>query len=165
MFLIEKGINNLNEKVGFFASFLIIPLVLVVAYEVMMRYAFNAPTVWVFEATTLLYGIHFMIGIAYTHKHNGHVTIDVFEARLPEKTRTILRLIVNLALFMPTIGMLSIWSVIYAADSWQNWERASTSWAPPLYPFKTLMAIGFILLLLQGVAKWIHDSRLLKEQR
>lgn len=164
MFLIEKSINGLNEKVGYFTSFLVIPLVLVVAYEVIMRYAFNAPTVWVFEATTLIYGVHFMLGIAYTHKHSGHVAIDVFEGRLPEKPRTILRLIVNLLLFMPTIGMLSIWAVIYASDSWGNWERASTSWAPPLYPFKTLMAIGFILLLLQGVAKLMEDFRSLKEQ-
>ena len=164
MFLIEKSINGLNEKVGYYTSFLVIPLVLVVAYEVIMRYAFNAPTVWVFEATTLLYGTHFMLGIAYTYKQNGHVAIDVFEARLPERPRTLLRLIVSLILFLPTIGLLSVWSVIYASDSWGNWERASTSWAPPLYPFKTLMAIGFILLLLQGVAKIIQDFRLLKEQ-
>ena len=159
MFLIEKSINGMNEKIGYFTSFLIIPLVLVVAYEVVMRYLFNAPTVWVFEATTLIYGTHFMIGIAYTHKHDGHVAIDVFESRLPEKPRTILRLIVNLLLFMPTVGLLSVWSVIYASDSWRNGEHASTSWAPPLYPFKTLMAVGFILLLLQGVAKVIHDYR------
>lgn len=163
MFFIEKSINGLNEKVGYFTSFLVIPLVLVVAYEVVMRYAFNAPTVWVFEATTLIYGTHYMLGIAYTYKHNGHVAIDVFEVRLPEKPRTILRLIASLILFLPTVGMLSIWSVIYAGDSWRNWEHASTSWAPPLYPFKTLMAIGFILLLLQGVAKLIQDFRSLKE--
>lgn len=165
MFFIEKSINGLNEKVGYYTSFLIIPLVLVVAYEVLMRYAFNAPTVWVFEATTLLYGTHFMIGIAYTYKHNGHVSIDVFEARLKGRTRTILRLIVSLIMFIPTIGLLSIWSVIYASDSWHNWEHASTSWAPPLYPFKTLMAIGFILLFLQGVAKMIQDFRSLNEQQ
>jgi len=164
MFFIEKSINGLNEKVGYFTSFLVLPLVLIVAYEVVMRYAFNAPTIWVFEATTLLYGIHFMLGLAYTLKHDGHVAIDVFEARLPKKPRTILRLLTTLVIFLPTIGMLSVWSVIYAADSWRNWEHASTSWAPPIYPFKTLMAIGFILLLLQGVARLIHDFRSLKEQ-
>ena len=159
MFLIEKGINGMNEKIGYLTSFLVIPLVLVVVFEVVMRYLFNAPTVWVFEATTLIYGTHFMLGVAYTHKHNGHVAIDVFEARIPERPRRIMRLVVNLVLFVPTIGLLSVWSVIYAVDSWQNWERASTSWAPPFYPFKTLMAIGFILLLLQGIAKGIGDFR------
>lgn len=161
MVSIEKKINNLNERVGYFTSFLIIPLVLIVAYEVVMRYIFNAPTIWVFEATTLIYGTHFMLGLGYTYKHNGHVAIDVFEARISERPRTILRLIVNLLVFTPTVGMLTIWSIIYATSSWHNWEHASTSWAPPLYPFKTLMAIGFILLLTQGIAKIIRDFNFL----
>ncbi len=113
--------------------------------------------------TTLIYGMHFMLGFAYTHKHDGHVAIDVFESRLPKRPRTILRIIVNLVVFTPTVGLLAVWSVIYAATSWQNWERASTSWAPPLYPFKTVMAIGFVLLFLQGISKLIHDFRSLDD--
>jgi TRAP-type mannitol/chloroaromatic compound transport system permease small subunit len=159
MTIIEKGINGLNEKVGNLCAFLIIPLILVIVYEVFMRYLFNAPTVWAFEATTLIYGVHYMLGLAYTHKHNGHVAIDVFESRLPERPRIILRIIANLVMFVPTVGMLGVWSVIYASTSWHNWERASTSWAPPFYPFKTIMAIGFILLFLQGIAKLIGDFR------
>lgn len=162
MLIIEKGINSLNEKVGFYSSFLTIPLIVVVVYEVIMRYAFNSPTVWAFEATTLIYGVHYMLGLAFTHKHDGHVAIDVFESRLAPKPRTILRVIVSLIFFVPTVGMLATWSVIYAATSWHNWENASTSWAPPLYPFKTIMAIGFILLFLQGIAKLLTDFRSLR---
>ncbi len=159
MQVVETGINNLNENVGKLTSYLALPLIIVVIYEVLMRYLFNAPTIWAFEATTLIYGCHFILGFGYAHKHNGHVSIDIFEARLPNRLRTILRIIVNLVLFLPTVGMLAIWGVIYATTSWQNWELASTSWAPPLYPFKTLMAIGFVLLLLQGIAKLIGDIR------
>jgi TRAP-type mannitol/chloroaromatic compound transport system permease small subunit len=159
MLLIEKSIDGLNEHVGRMTSFLAIPLILVVVYEVCMRYLFNSPTIWGFEATTFIYGMHFVLGFAYTHKHNGHVAIDIFESRLPKKPRTLLRIIVNLLLFIPTVGLLAYAAVIYAATSWQNWERASTSWAPPLYPFKTIMAIGFILLFLQGIAKLIGDFR------
>ncbi len=159
MLILEKGINSLNEKVGFYNSFLTIPLILVVVYEVIMRYAFNSPTVWAFEATTLIYGTHYMLGLAFTHKYDGHVAIDILESRLTPKPRTILRIVTNLIFFVPTVGMLAVWSVIYASTSWQNWENASTSWAPPLYPFKTLMAIGFILLFLQGIAKLLADFR------
>jgi TRAP-type mannitol/chloroaromatic compound transport system permease small subunit len=42
-------------------------------------------------------------------------------------------------------------------------EHASSSWAPAIYPYKTLMALGFILFFLQGVAKLIQDIRSLKE--
>lgn len=159
---VERSINTLNEKTGVLASYLALPLIIVVVYEVFMRYAFNAPTTWGFEMTTFLYGVHFVLGFGFTHLHDGHVSIDVFEAKLPSRPRAILRILTSLVLFIPTVGMLSAWSVIYAIDSWQNWERASTSWAPPLYPFKTIMALGFVLLLLQGVAKLIGDFRVLR---
>jgi len=149
MLVIERSINTLNKKIGVMTSYLALPLIVVVVWEVVMRYVFNAPTSWGFETTTFIYGVHFVLGFSYTHLHDGHVSIDVFEAKLPHKPRTILRL-------------LTIWSVSYAADSWQNWELASTSWAPPLYPFKTLMAVGFVLLFLQGVSRLIHDFRVLR---
>lgn len=162
MLKIERSINTLNEKVGVLTSYLALPLILVVVYEVFMRYAFNAPTSWGFEATTFIYGVHFVLGFGFTLLHDGHVAIDVFEAKLPAKPRSILRILTNLIIFVPTVGLLSIWSVIYAIDSWQNLEQASTSWAPPLYPFKTIMAVGFTLMFLQGLAKLIGDFRALR---
>jgi TRAP-type mannitol/chloroaromatic compound transport system permease small subunit len=164
MLIVEKSINNFNDKVGYYSGFLILLLILVVSCEVVMRYLFNAPTIWAFEATTLIYGVHFILGSAYTYKHDGHVSIDIFESRLAPKPRTILRIIVNLILFLPTTVLLAIWSVIYAKTSWELWEVASTSWAPPIYPFKTIMAIGFVLLFLQGIAKLIGDIRFLRNQ-
>ncbi|HRX70319.1 MAG TPA: TRAP transporter small permease subunit [Candidatus Competibacteraceae bacterium] len=159
---IARVIDLLNENTGYYSSFLILPLLFVVTYEVVMRYGFNAPTTWGFEATTFLYGVHFVLGLGYTHKHNGHVAIDVFEAKLWHRPRTLLRIVANLIIFIPTMGLMAIWSVIYAGTAWSQWEVASTSWAPPLYPFKTLMAIGFVLLFLQGVAKLIDDFYSLK---
>jgi TRAP-type mannitol/chloroaromatic compound transport system permease small subunit len=162
MAFIDRAIDALNEKVGFYTAYLVLPLIGVVFYEVLMRYAFNAPTSWGFEMTTFLYGVHFILTLGYAHKHDGHVAIDVFEAKLPKRPRAILRVISNLVLFIPTIGLLAIWSVIYAVTSWQGLERASSSWAPAIYPYKTLMAIGFILLFLQGLAKLIQDFRALR---
>ncbi|MGW8313651.1 MAG: TRAP transporter small permease subunit [Desulfuromonadales bacterium] len=162
MFKIDSAIDTFNEKFGFYASYLILPLILVVVYEVMMRYGFNAPTSWAFELTVFLYGSHYCFALAYAHKHNTHVAIDIFESRLPERPRTILRIVANLVLFIPTIGLLTIYTCILAANSWQQWEHASSSWAPPIYPVKTLMAFGFILFFLQGVAKLIQDIRSLK---
>jgi len=154
---VQRFLEAISEYAGVLAAFLIIPMLVVIVFEVIMRYGFNAPTVWAFEATTLIYGMHFVLCFAYTHKHNGHVAIDVLESRLRKKFRIALRIIVNTVLFLPTTGLLAAWSVIYAGDSWGNWERASTSWAPPLYPFKTIMAIGMIMLFGQGLALLIRD--------
>jgi len=163
MFKLDGAIDTLNEKVGLYASYLILPLISVVVWEVIMRYGFNAPTSWAFELTVFLYGVHFCFALAYAHKHNTHVAIDVFEARLSDKSRIKLRIFTNVVLFLPTIGLLAFYICVLAVNSWQQWEHASSSWAPPIYPLKTLMAIGFILFFLQGVAKLIQDVRLLKE--
>lgn len=162
MQIISNSIDALNEKIGVASSFLILPLVGVVVYEVFMRYVFSSPTSWGFELTTFIYGVHFMLGLAYTHKHDGHVSIDVFESRLSDKLRIRLRIASNLVIFIPTIGLLSIWSVKYAATSWGMRELASSSWAPAIYPYKTLMAIGFVLLFFQGIAKLLVDFRALR---
>jgi len=162
MFKLDGAIDTVNEKFGFYSSYIVLPLIIVVVWEVIMRYAFNAPTSWAFELTVFLYGLHYSFALAYAHKYDTHVSIDVFEARLAKKSRTILRIITNIVLFLPTIGLLAYYTSDLALNSWIEWEQASSSWAPALYPYKTLMALGFILFLLQGVAKLIQDVRALK---
>ena len=107
MIKLDSAIDNLNEKIGFYAAYLILPLIGVVGWEVIMRYGFNAPTSWAFELTVFIYGVHYSLALAYAHKHNTHVAIDVFESRLSEKSRTILRIITNIVLFLPSIGLLT----------------------------------------------------------
>lgn len=162
MMKFDSAIDTLNEKIGFYGSYLVLPLIAVVGWEVMMRYGFNAPTSWAFEMTVFLYGVHYSIALAYAHKHNTHVAIDVFESRLAERPRTILRITTNVVLFLPAIGLLTFYSGQLAFFSWRQWEHASSSWAPALYPYKTIMAFGFLLLFLQGLAKLIQDIRTLR---
>lgn len=162
MFKIDRAIDALNEKIGYYGALIVLPLIGVVVFEVFMRYGFNAPTSWAFEVTVYLYGIHYSLALAYALKHDTHVAIDVFEARLSARPRLILRIFTNIVLFIPTIGLLTYYTCVMAATSWKQLEHASSSWAPAIYPYKTLMAIGFVLLFLQGVAKLIQDIRSLK---
>ncbi|MBN2807949.1 MAG: TRAP transporter small permease subunit [Deltaproteobacteria bacterium] len=158
-----RGINLINEKIGRLGALLILPMVAVVVYEVIMRYLFKAATSWGFEATTFIYGVHYILGLSYTQLHNGHVSIDIFEARLATRKRAILAVITNLIIFFPTFACMTIFSWKYALDSCRNLEHQSTSWGPPTYPFKILMATGFTLLFLQMVAKLIEDWKMISE--
>ncbi|KJS00435.1 MAG: hypothetical protein VR65_13155 [Desulfobulbaceae bacterium BRH_c16a] len=162
---ISRAIDALNEKIGLYSAYLILPLIGVVMYEVVMRKVFNAPTSWGFEMTVFLYGIHFMLALGDTHRVNGHVQIDIFEARLKPLNRTRLRIITNIFLFIPTMGCLTIWSIKYAITSWGMLELASSSWAPAIYPYKTVMAIGFVLFFLAGVSKLLQDFSSLRSSK
>lgn len=162
MQIIARAIDALNEKTGLYSSYLILPLIGAVIYEVFMRYVFNAPTSWGFEMTTFLYGMHYMLGLGDAHRTNTHVCIDIFESKMRPKNRTILRIITNLVLFMPVMGCMAIWSIKYAITSWAMFEHASSSWSPAVYPYKTVMAVGFVLFFLAGVAKLLQDFNSLR---
>ena len=87
---ISNAIDRFNDKEGEITSMLIYPLLVIVIYEVFMRYVFNAPTSWGFEATTFLYGVHYMFGLAYTDVHDGHVKVDIFTARMSKRLQAII---------------------------------------------------------------------------
>lgn len=159
---IIRGINALNEKIGLYSSLLILPLVAVVLYEVVLRYVFGSPTSWGFEMTTFIYGIHFMLALADALRTNTHVSIDIFESRLAANKRAILRILTSVCFFIPAMGFMAFGSIKYAITSWAIWEHASSSWGPAIYPYKTFMAIGFVLFFLAGIAKLLQDIRSLK---
>ena len=162
---ISTAIDVFNRKEGEWSSLLIIPLTVVVIYEVVMRYVFNAPTVWGFEATTFIYGVHFMLGLAYTAVHDGHVKVDIFTSRAKPRTQAILVILTNLVIFLPVFTCMTIWSWKYAITSTMQHELNSTSWAPPIWPFKLIMAIAFSFLLIQGISTVLKAINSLRSEK
>ena len=73
-----RTIDRFTDVTGTVVSWLSLPLVAAVAYEVVARYAFNAPTIWVFDTTYMLYGTLFMLGAAYALHKGAHIRTDFF---------------------------------------------------------------------------------------
>ena len=59
-------------------AWLNVPLVLAVSYEVIARYFFHAPTIWVYDVTYMLYAAIFMLGAAYALHKGAHIRTDFF---------------------------------------------------------------------------------------
>ena len=158
---LAKGIDTFSTKQGEITSMLILPLLGVVIYEVIMRYGFNAPTTWGFEATAFLYGMHYMFGISYTDVKKGHVQVDIFTSLAPKKVQAAISTLTTIIFFMPVMIFMTWAAGKFAWTSVIQLEHNSTSWAPPIYPFKVVMAICFLFLLLQGISNLIHDLQTL----
>ena len=164
---IAKGIDTFSTKQGEFTSMLIIPLLGVVLFEVLMRYGFNSPTIWGFEMTGFLYGMHYMFGISYTDVRGGHVRVDIFTALAPKKVQAAIGALTTLVFFMPVMICMTYASGKYAWTSVMALEKNSTSWSPPIWPIKIVMALCFFFLLLQGFSNLLKDLQILfsKEER
>lgn len=156
-----RGVDMAIEKQGQVSSYVIYPLVIIVIYEVFMRYVFNAPTIWGFEATAFAYGVHYMLGLSYTENQDGNVKVDIFTSRLPARTQAVLGILTYTVIFLPVFFFMTVGAIKFAYTSTAAGELNSTSWAPPLYPFKIIMAIGFLFLLLQGFSSLLKHVQAL----
>ncbi len=152
-----NGIDKFSTKTGEITSLLVFPLLFVVIYEVFMRYALNAPTIWGFEMTAFLYGMHYMFGLAYTDVQKGHVRVDIFTSRLTPKSQAIVNIITLLVMFIPVFICLVIWTSTFAYSSAVEVERNSTSWAPVIFPYKIIMALTLFFTLLQGLSNLARE--------
>ena len=155
-----KVIDNISERSGtVFIGWLVFVLTAVVVYSVVMRYFFQNPPVWSFEVTFFLSGVYLMLGLAYTHLHEGHVRIDVLVSRGTPRTRAIIDLVAYLVYFFPMVIVLLIYGISHVQYSWSITEEVVTVWRAPVYPAKTAIPVALFLLLLQGIASFIRTIK------
>ena len=155
-------IDSTNQRVGNATKWLILILTVVMVFDVIMRYLFNAPTVWGFDISYMLGGTFFILGMGYTLLKDKHVRVDVFFAKLSARTKAYIEVILGAVLFFPAFGLLFYQLLPYVLQSWMDQEKSLESfWRPPIYPFKTVLLFGVALLLLQGFAVFIRNLRII----
>lgn len=162
-----KLIDQISEWVGKISAWIIIPLTLVVIYEVMLRHFFNAPTGWGYDTLWMLYSAQFMLGGAYTLLKRSHVRIDIIYNKLSFRGKVIFDIIIYSGVFL-FITILFTWAGIkFASEAWATNEKLSTTnWFFPSGPIKTIIPISFFLLTLQSLAELLRNiSILLKEKK
>ncbi|MBA4396851.1 MAG: C4-dicarboxylate ABC transporter permease [Syntrophus sp. (in: bacteria)] len=156
--------DSVSEYSGRATSLIIFALLFVVLYEVAARKIFNAPTVWAFDLSYMLYATMFLLGGAYTLKHRQHVAIDIITTMFSKKTQAIISLVAYLVFFFPFVLVFIYVTGNFALQAWDNLETSQSPWGQPLYHFKTLMPLGFTLLLFQGISEFIKDVIIIKRE-
>lgn len=129
-------------------------LTLVICYDVALRYLLNSPTQWGFDVAYILYGTLFMMAGAYTLSRNGHVRADMMYRTFRPRTQAWIDLALYFLLFIPGIAALVYAGIEFTSVSWAMKETSSvTSAGTPIYPFKLVIPVAGLLLLLQGLAE------------
>lgn len=150
-------IDKLSTFVGQAFSWLIVALTLLISWEVFSRYALDNPHAWAFDAMIMLYGTLFMMAGAYTLSKNGHVRGDVLYGFFRPRTQASLDLLLYIVFFMPGVIALTYAGYFYAAESWVINEHSNiTAEGPPVYPFKTVIPLAGLILLLQGMVEIVR---------
>ena len=157
-----KVIDAVSERTGRMVGWIAVPMIIALIYEVFARYIFHRPTIWSYEITYMIYGTHFLLGAAYTLKVKGHIRIDLLYMRFSPRKRALIDVIGYLVIFFPITVVLIFASFDMAKDAYTIKEVSQfTPWQPILWPFKSVICIGFSLFFLQGVAEFIRSLLML----
>jgi len=153
-----RAIDRLTDLTGTVVSWAAIPLVFAVTYEVVARYAFSAPTVWAFDVTYMAYGTLFMLGAAFALRRGAHIRTDFFWENYSTRKKGLIDSISYLVLFFPSLTVLCVISFNEAVYAWQIGETSDqTPWRPVLWPFKAIIPLACLLLLVQGVSEFLKS--------
>jgi len=148
--------DHISTWVGKAFSWLIVVLMLLVVAEVFKRYALNAPTAWIFDASNMLYGTLFMMGGAYTLAQDGHVRGDFLYGNFKPRTQASIDLVLYIVFFIPGIAALTWSGWTYFGDSLAINEQTFNADPLPVYPFKFMIPFAGALVLMQGISEIIR---------
>lgn len=161
--LITK-LDAAGDRFGSLVSWLSLALVLVTGLVVLLRYAFNWAPIALQESMTYLHASLFMLGAAYSLKHDKHVRVDVFYRNFDARRKALVNIGGTILLLFPTclFSLIICWP--YVADSWSILERSvEGNGLPFIYLLKTLLLIQPVLLMLQGIIEIMRNIKNLQE--
>lgn len=145
--------DGLNERVGSIIAWLTTVLVIVVCYDVFTRYLLKNSLVAVQELQWHLFALIFLIGAAYSLKHDKHVRVDVFYSRFSPRGQAWVNLIGSLLFLIPFCIIVIYSSQTFVANAFHIGEISpDPGGLPSRWILKAAIPLGFILLLLQGLA-------------
>lgn len=150
-----RGIDAVSAWSGRIVSWLVIPLIAVLTWEIVVR-KMARPTFWAYDLSYMLYGAIFMLGSAYTLYRGSHIRTDFLYQSWPVRVQATVDGFCYLFLFFPSIAIFLWISMDWAFVSWSREERSvSSAWMPVLYPLKSVLPVALALLLLQGVSEFL----------
>jgi TRAP-type mannitol/chloroaromatic compound transport system permease small subunit len=151
-------IDTFSEWSGKAVAWLILPLVFALTYEGFARYLFDAPTLWAYDLSYMLYAALFMLGAHYTLLKGAHIRTDMLWEKFSPRVKGRIDAVAYIFFFFPAMILLFYASVDEAWASWRMGELSEqTAWRPILWPFKGLVPLTALLLLIQGVSELLKS--------
>ncbi|MEM9148606.1 MAG: TRAP transporter small permease subunit [Pseudomonadota bacterium] len=164
MTALADTLDGINRSVGLAVRWLALAMVVLQFTLVLLRYVFGVSSVFLDEGVLYLHAALFMLGAGFTFLVDGHVRVDIFQARLGPRGQAAIDLFGHLVLLAPMLGLLL----------WYSWPSVRRAWAilegpisvggvPASFLLKSLIPAFCLLLLVQAVARALRDlARLLE---
>lgn len=156
-----RTVERINYRVGRFAMYLLFVMVAILLWSTASKAFFN-PSLWTLEMAQFTMVAYYILGGPYSIQLGSNVRMDLFYAEWTVRKKawfdafTIVFLIIYLGVLLFGAVGSTVYSIEYS-------ERSATAWRPVMWPIKTVMVFGFILMLLQAIAEFFKDIARIRE--
>lgn len=159
---LARIIDTWIERLGRLILWFVLLMVLVGVWNVIGRYlgyaiGQNLSSNALIETQWYIFDLIFLLGAAYTLKHNEHVRVDVFYSTWRRKRKALIDFLGALFFLIPFSALAIYFSWGAVRNSWVILEQSPDPGGLPRYPIKTAILVSFALLILQGISEAIKN--------
>ena len=153
-----RAVDAFQDRLGRAVSWLMLVMVLVVFFDVILRYVFRTSTVWLQELEWHLFGVVYMLGAGYTMLWDEHVRVDIFYSRWPPRRKALADLLLYLLFFYPSAIMI-VWTTIpFVRASAAVLEGSPDPGGIPLrFILKSVIIVGFSIMMIQAFSQVVKN--------
>ena len=149
-------IDYISLKTGRATMYLVFVMMLILILSFVTRNIINIPLIWIIEMAQFVMTGYYLLGGGYSMLTDDHVRMDLIYSKLKDKTKALLDSLTSvfLVFYLVVLFYGSISSLTYTIETNQ---RLFTAWAPYVWPIKSIMTFGILLMLLQSIAIFFKD--------
>jgi TRAP-type mannitol/chloroaromatic compound transport system permease small subunit len=158
-----QAIDNFNQKLALGVRWIMVVLMVIVVFDVLMRYFFNKPTVWAFELAMILGATSYFLSWGEVERVKMHLRVDVFYMRCSPRWRAIIDVMGTVICWYPVYVAYMFTAGKWAIRAWRVHEvMVESYWYPPAGPIRSFIVIGLTIACLQLTASLIRNIHVLK---
>ena len=164
IFFYVSIVDNICERVGKFVMYGIFLMMFLLILSFITRNIINFPLMWIIEMAQFTITAYYLLGGGYSMLTDDHVRMDLFYGKLSKKGKAKMDIFTSffLIFYLAILFYGSISSLIYTIETKQ---KLFTAWAPYVWPIKTLMLIGILLMLLQAFSSLFKNIANVKNRK
>jgi len=152
---LSRGIDACTRWIGKRLAWLILVAVVVSAVNAIIRKAFDTSSNSWLELQWVLFSVVFLMCSSWTLLDNEHIRIDIINNMMPKKARDIIDVVGHAFFLLPLTIIMIITGVPFFLRSFHLNEQSGNAGGLPQWPAKSLIMIGFAMLLVQGISELI----------
>lgn len=157
-----RAIDSANTRIGKLLAWLILAAVIVSAVNASVRKIFDTSSNSWLELQWVLFSVVFLLCSPWTLLSNEHIRIDIINNRLPNRVRDLIDIIGHAFFLLPLTVVMVLTGVPFFLRSFEINEQSGNAGGLPQWPTKSLLMIGFGLLLIQGISELIKRIAIMR---